>query len=793
MNRCIPEVGKKLIFFDGAMGTMLQKNGLKSGELPEQLNITKPELIRSIHSAYLRAGANIIKSNTFGANSLKFHTPETVIRAGLSIARAEADRFGAAVALDLGPTGKLLKPMGDLAFEDAYALYRQQILAGKDLADLVLLETMGDLYEIKAALLAAKENCDLPVAVTMIFSDNGRLLTGADAKTAAVTLEGLGADAIGLNCGFGPQQMLPILEEMSRYTNLPLITNPNAGLPEVVNGQTVYTIEPEEFAQQMQKLVAAGAVMIGGCCGTTPDYIAAEIAACRALPLAQRNVQPITAVASFANTVVFDGAPVLIGERINPTGKKRLKEALIAHDMNYILSEGIRQAEAGAQVLDVNVGLPEIDETKLLSEAMLMLQGVTDLPLQLDTADAAALEKALRLYNGKPMINSASGKEESMRTVFPLAKKYGGVTVCLLLDENGIPDTPQARLAIARKMIQVAAEYGIEKKNLIFDALAMTVSTDEKAAMTTLQTVRMLTEELQVKTVLGVSNVSFGLPRREQITSEFFVLAMYSGLSAGIINPNSERLMTAYRAFLALAGFDPSCAGYIKSSADKQAESVDAGARTFAQNSIYDCIIKGLKEEAALRAKEACQSNDALAIIDGQIIPALNAAGKSFEEKTLFLPQLLACADAAKQVFDVLKKNMPKGAAGGKGKILIATVKNDIHDIGKNIVCTLLENYGFEVLDLGKDVSPETIVRAAKDGNYPLVGLSALMTTTVPYMEQTIRLLKTELPECRVMVGGAVLTQDYADKIGADFYGKDAMASVRYAQSVFDPEQKHAF
>lgn len=789
MKRLFPEIGRKLIYFDGAMGTMLQKKGLESGELPELLNVTNPEWIRSIHCAYLQAGANIIKSNTFGANALKISDPDKIIKAGLSIAREAADSYGAFVALDLGPTGKLLKPMGDLSFEDAYELYKQQILAGKDLADLVLLETMGDLYEIKAALLAAKENCDLPVAVTMIFSENERLLTGADAKTAVLTVEALGADAIGVNCGFGPTQMVPILQEMARYTKLPLIANPNAGLPQVINGQTIYTVSAEEFASQMKDIVQAGAVMIGGCCGTSPDYIAAEISACQNLPLAGRTVAPVTAVTSYAKTVTFDQIPVLIGERINPTGKKLFKEALRAHDMNYILNEGIKQAEAGAQILDVNVGLPDIDETAMLSEAVIGLQSVTDLPLQLDTSSTQALERALRLYNGKPMINSASGKQESMRSVFPLAKKYGGVTVCLLLDENGIPQTAEARVDIAKKMIATAKEYGIEKHDLVFDALAMTVSTDPKAALTTLKTIRILTEQLQVKTVLGVSNVSFGLPLRDQITSEFFVLAMYNGLSAGIINPKSERLLSSYRAYLALCGMDPSCAEYIRAAAQTEESSKNAVVETD-NTGIYDCILKGLKEEAARKAKKECLSRDALSIIDQEIIPALNTAGKGFEDKTLFLPQLLSCADAAKQVFDVLKQNMPKGASAGKGKILIATVKNDIHDIGKNIVRTLLENYGFDVLDLGKDVPPEKILQAAKEGNYRLVGLSALMTTTVPFMEQTIQLLKKELPDCRVMVGGAVLTQAYADKIGADFYGKDAMESVRYAQKLFQNAQK---
>lgn len=777
-------LGKELLFFDGAMGTMLQKSGLKSGELPENLNLTAPAQIEAIHKAYLAAGANIIKSNTFGANGLKYENPAEVIQAGLAIARRAAAPYDAWVALDLGPTGKLLKPLGELAFEDAYALYREQILTGKDMADLILLETMGDLYEIKAALLAAKENCDLPVVVTMIFGDNGRLLTGADVQTAALTIEGLGADAIGFNCGFGPEQMLPLTEELARVTSLPIVINPNAGLPEVINGSTVYNVSETEFAEKMAELVSLGASAVGGCCGTTPDYIRAEVSACKNIPLVHRAVAPVTAVTSYAKTVVFDKKTVLIGERINPTGKKRFKEALRAKDMNYILNEGIVQAENGADILDVNVGLPEIDEAEMLLQAVQSLQAVTDLPLQLDTSDTAALERALRVYNGKPMINSASGKAESMRAVFPLAKKYGGVVVCLLLDEDGIPDTAEGRLCIAEKMIQTAAEYGIAKKDLIFDALAMTVSTDPRAALVTLETIAMLTKRLQVKTVLGVSNISFGLPRREVITSEFFLLAMYNGLSAGIINPNSSRLLDAYRAYNALNGLDPSCEAYI---AAAQIDTVNTPAVTLASTdkTIYDCILKGLKEEAAVLAAQALESRSPFDIIDRDIIAALNTAGKGFEEKTLFLPQLLSCAQAAKQVFDVIKSRMPKTTGAGKGRIVIATVKNDIHDIGKNIVRTLLENYGFDVLDLGKDVAPELIVDTVKKEQIRLVGLSALMTTTVPSMEETIRLLHREAPDCKIMVGGAVLTQKYADAIGADFYGKDAMESVRYAQKIF--------
>lgn len=774
-------IGKEILFFDGAMGTMLQKNGLKTGELPEELNISNPDLIYNIHKAYLEAGCNIIKSNTFGANSLKFNNAEKIIKNGLNIARKAANEYNAYVALDLGPTGKLLKPTGELEFEQAYNLYKEQIIAGKDNTDIVLIETMGDLYEIKSAVLAAKENCDLPIAVTMIFGDNGRLLTGADVETAVITLDALGVDAVGFNCGFGPEQMLPLVKEAVKFTKKPIIVNPNAGLPEVINGITVYNVSAAEFANKTAEIVKAGACIAGGCCGTSPEYIKAEIDACKDLHIAERAVKDFTAVTSYSKTVQFDKRTVLIGERINPTGKKRFKEALRENDINYILNEGITQADNHADILDVNVGLPEIDEKEMLTSCVTGLQAITNLPLQIDTSDTTALESALRIYNGKAMINSVNGKTESMESVFPAAKKYGGVIVCLLLDENGIPPTSDGRIQIAKKILRKAEEYGIKKSDLIFDALAMTVSTDGNAANVTLETITRLTSELNVKSVLGVSNVSFGLPQRENITSEFFVLAMNNGLSAGIINPLSSNLMISYRAYNALKGIDEACADYINA----VAAAPQANATVIStEKSLYDCILKGMKQDAAVAAEEAIKTRNAFDIIDNDIIAALNTAGKGFEEKTVYLPQLLMCAEAAKAVFEVIKRNMPADKKADKGKIVIATVKNDIHDIGKNIVKTLLENYGFDVIDLGKDVEPSLIANTVKENNIKLVGLSSLMTTTVPFMQETIEQIRKVSNDCKVMVGGAVLTQKYADMIGADHYTKDAMESVRYAQNI---------
>lgn len=762
-----------ITYFDGGMGTMLN---LKAGELPELLNINDPERVYAIHKAYADAGCNIISANTFGANRFKYDNVDEIVKSAVK----NAKRTGKKVALDIGPTGKLLKPMGDLDFEECVDIFADVVKAGRDEADLVLLETFGDLYEIKAAMLAVKENCDLPLVVSMIFDEKARLLTGADVRTACAVVEGLGADAIGFNCGLGPKQMIPLVEELEKHASIPILVMPNAGLPESVNGETIFNVDPDEFASYMTQIAKMGVSYLGGCCGTTPAHLKAMIEATKDIEDKVPEFKNETIVASYSKSVdLSEGA--VIGERINPTGKKLMKEALRNKDMDYVLRQGITQTEAGAHILDVNMGLPEIDEKEMLCSGVYELQSVLPVPLQLDSGDAEAMEAALRLYNGKAMINSVNGKEKSMKEVFPLAKKYGGVVVCLCLDEDGIPSTAQGRIAIAKKIIKRAAEYGIDKKNLAVDALVMTISTDTNNAIETLNAVDYIRNTLGVNTVLGVSNISFGLPNREAVNTAFYTLAMSRGLSAGIINPNSRPMMNAFFSYKALAGKDESCQEYIKSAVDteivQKTENLD----------LKTAIIKGMKEESARCAKELLENTESLVIINDYIIPALDVVGDGFEKNTIFLPQLLMSADSAKAAFDEIKAHfVMSGAEQVKGeKIIIATVEGDIHDIGKNIVKVLLQNYGFDVMDLGKDVKCEKVLEEAQKNNVKLVGLSALMTTTVPNMEKTIKLLHDNT-DAKVFVGGAVLTRDYAKMINADFYAKDAMESVRIAQEFFE-------
>lgn len=766
-----------ITYFDGGLGSMLN---LKAGELPEQLNISDPERVFKIHQAYANAGADIITANTFGASPLKYDNYDVLIKAGMALAK----KTGKKAALDLGPTGKLLKPMGDLDFEDCIEIFAKMVRAGKDNADLVLIETMGDTYEIKAAILAAKENCDLPIFVSMIFDEKGRLLTGADVKTALAVVEGLGVDAIGFNCGVGPKQMIPLVKELIQYTSTPIMVNPNAGLPESVDGKTVYNVDAAEFAKLMREIAGLGVSYLGGCCGTTPEHIKALVEQTKDIPDVIPAKKDFTFVSSYSQCVELGSKSAVIGERINPTGKKLLKEALRNNDMDYILKEGISQKECGAHILDVNMGLPEIDEVAMLKQAVYELQAVLPTPLQLDSSDPTAMEAALRIYNGKPLINSANGKEKSMKEIFPLAKKYGGVVVCLCLDENGIPQTAEGRIEIAEKMIKTAKKYGIDKKDLIIDALVMTISTDTNNATETLKAVDYIKNTLGVNTVLGVSNISFGLPNREAINTAFYTMALNAGLSAGIINPKSQGMMNAYYAFNALAGKDDNCSEYIQS-----ATAVDTTVQS-SELTLIDAIVKGMKEESGKCAKLLLQNNEPLDVINKHIIPALDKVGEGFEKNTIFLPQLLMSADSAKAAFDEIKAHMIiSGNAGVKGeKIIIATVEGDIHDIGKNIVKVLLENYGFDVIDLGKDVKCEAVLEAVKKENAKLVGLSALMTTTVPNMERTIRLLH-ENTDAKIFVGGAVLTKDYAKMINADWYAKDAMESVRIAQEFFEQEK----
>lgn len=761
-------------FFDGGMGSMLN---LRAGELPEKLNIAEPERVFAVHKGYAEAGAEYITANTFGANSLKYDNVAELVKAGVALAK----RAGKKVALDIGPTGKLLKPMGDLDFERAVELFSEVVVAGKDDSNVIIIETMSDTYELKAAVLAAKENSDLPVITSMIFDEKGRLLTGGDVKSAAAMVEGLGVDVIGINCGLGPKQMLELVKELRNCTSLPILVMPNAGLPESVDGKTVYNVSPEEFAQDMEGIAKIGVSYLGGCCGTTPEHIKAMIERCKNMDDSVPEKKNETVVTSYSTAVTIGDKPVVIGERINPTGKKLFKEALRNNDIDYVIKEGLAQQDKGAHILDVNVGLPEIDEVKWLKDAVYNLQSVLPLPLQLDSSDPLALEAAMRIYNGKPMVNSVNGKASSMKEVFPLVKKYGGVVVCLCLDENGIPSTAQGRIEIAEKIIRTAAEYGVDKKDLVVDALVMTISTDKNNAIETLKAVKYIRNELGVATVLGVSNISFGLPNREAVNTAFYTLALENGLSAGIINPLSDSMMNAYYSFNALRGFDDNCAEYIENAAETQLAPVSSG--TF---DLKTAIIKGMKTEAGDCAKELLKNTAPLDVINEYIIPALDVVGDGFEKNKIFLPQLLMSADSAKAAFDEIKVHLT--LAGEKqeseNKIVIATVEGDIHDIGKNIVKVLLSNYGFDVIDLGKDVKCEKVLEEAIKHDCKLVCLSALMTTTVPNMEKTIKLIH-ENTDAKVLVGGAVLTKSYAKMINADYYAKDAMESVRIAKAYF--------
>ena len=789
-------LGKELLYFDGGMGTLLQERGLQPGELPETWNLLHAEEIREIHRIYIEAGSDIVLTNTFGANALKFHDDayslEEIVNAAVGHVKAAAEQAGNGrriyTALDIGPTGKLLKPMGDLDFETAYEAYKEVMIYGEKAgADLIHIETMSDTYELKAAVLAAKENTSLPVFATTIFDERGKLLTGADVPSVVALLEGLRVDAFGINCGMGPEQMIPILEQITKYSSLPVIVKPNAGLPKQKNGQTYYDVSPEEFAEVMKKIVEMGAVVIGGCCGTTPDHIKAMADACRMIPIKPVEKKNFTMVSSYGQSVFLGTGSKIIGERINPTGKKRFKQALKEHDLDYILREGITQQDNGAHILDVNVGLPDIDEPALMKEVVQELQSVTSLPLQIDTVDVEAMEGALRIYNGKAMVNSVSGKQESMDKVFPLIQKYGGVVIGLALDENGIPADAEGRVQVAKKIIAEAAKYGIEKKDIVIDALAMTISSEPEGAKITLETLRRLRDEVGVCTVLGVSNISFGLPSRPIVNSIFYTMAMQNGLSVGIINPGSEDMMKAWYAFHALMALDSNCEKYIARYAQQPGTTPVQAAGGKHTMTLQSAIERGLKEEASSITAELAEQKDALDIINEELIPALNNVGEGFEKGTVFLPQLLMSAESAKSAFAVLKERMDQSGEvqEKKGKVILATVKGDIHDIGKNIVKVLLENYSFDVIDLGKDVPPEKVVETVLEQDVHLVGLSALMTTTVVSMEETIRQLREKAPDCLVMVGGAVLNQEYADMIGDDFYGKDAMHSVHYAQKVF--------
>jgi len=759
-------LGRELLFLDGAMGTMLQKAGLAGGKSPELWNIEEPEKIKNIHREFLDAGCNIITANTFCAHEEKY------MAAGVRLTREAVDASGREkvfAAVELGPLGKLLEPMGDVSFEDAYDIFARMTRTGADEgADAIIIETMSDIYEMKAALLAAKENCSLPVIASMTFEKNGKVLTGADVKTAVTVLEGLGADVIGTNCGFGPDQIVPLIREFAAYSSVPLMANPNAGLPRSVDGTTVYDMPPDTFAEKTAEIVRSGAWLIGGCCGTTPEHLKCEISLCRDILPPETEEKQHTLASSFSHTVEIGPKHAVIGEKINPTGNPEVKKALKENDMAFIKELAVKQQQAGADILDVNTGLPEIDETEVLPRVVREIQSVSDLPLVLDTSNMKAMEKAMRIYNGKPIVNSVNGKDSSMNKVFPLAKKYGGVLIGLTLDEKGIPGTPEGRLAIASKIVERAGACGIRKKDILIDALTMTISVDKNAGETTLASLEKIKKELGVCTVLGVSNISFGLPDRDSTNAAFYAEAKRRGLDAGIIDPFSKKMTDA---------------GNCRSDYRKALEKA-SGSKEDASD-LKEAIKEGLREKARKLTGELLEQKAPLDVIDGFIVPALNGVGDDFEKGISFLPQLLMSAEAAQSSFDVLKSAMRSDSAEKKDRIILATVYGDIHDIGKNIVKILLENYGYEVLDLGKDVPPEKIADTAEAENVKLVGLSALMTTTVPSMEETIGLLAARGVGCRVVVGGAVLSKEYAEKIGADFYAKDAMATVRYAQEIF--------
>ena len=781
-----------LTFLDGALGTMLQSCGLKAGDVPEDWNILHPDKVSDIHRRYVRSGADIISANTFGANALKYHgrfSVAEVISAGVELAR-EAIGSAGRVALDLGPTGRLLKPSGDIDFDRAYAAFAEAVKCGAAAgADLVLAETMSDTMELKAAVLAAKENCRLPVMATVALGEDGKLLTGADIECVSTLLDSLGVDACGFNCGIGPDLMLPYVKRLACLTDRPIIVKPNAGLPKMIGGKTVFTVDPETFAGHMVRLAEAGCAFVGGCCGTTPAHIEAAHKALAGTTLPERvAVARRTAVSSGAVAVELRcGEGLVIGERINPTGKKRLKEAYLKGDRAYILREAVAQIDAGAQMLDINCGVPGIDEASTLAATIEAVQSVSTVPVQIDTADAKALEAALRRVNGKALVNSVNGKRESMDAVFPLVRRYGGTVVALCLDESGIPATADGRIAVARKILNEGAKYGLGAEDFVFDALTLAVSADPDAARTTLETVRRLSGELGVNTVLGVSNVSFGLPGRQELNNAMYTLAKRAGLSAAIANPAMIGETADEAAFDVLMGRDPNCERWIRRCRQNEAteaETADDGG-VFAK--LAQSVKRGLKDDArAIAAEALVRGAGAMEIVENAVIPALEEIGSGFESGKIFLPQLLMSADAAGAAFDAVRAVLSESSAAGKrGRpVVLATVKGDIHDIGKNIVRALLENYGFDVIDLGRDVAPEAIVEAVRKANAMMVGLSALMTTTAGAMAETVALVKASGLDCRTCVGGAVVTQEYADEIGADFYAKDAMRTVRFAESL---------
>ncbi|WP_330571299.1 homocysteine S-methyltransferase family protein [Marinisporobacter balticus] len=780
-------IDNKFIFFDGAMGTMLQQAGLPIGDLPESYNILHPEIVYDIHKKYIDAGADIITTNTFGANTLKLknssYDVEQIIRNAVSIAKkAACEKL---VALDIGPIGQLLEPIGTLSFDESYEVFKEQVTVGAASgADLILIETLSDLYEAKAAILAAKENCNLPVFCTLTFQQNGRTLTGTDPLTMVHVLEGLGVDALGVNCSLGPKEIRPLVDKITNYASVPVMIQPNAGLPRSKNGETVFDLTPEEFSREIRTMAQSGVSIIGGCCGTNPDFIKATKAAFKSLSPVKITPQKLTTACSSTKTIIIGQEPKIIGERINPTGKKKLKAALKENDLDYVLSEAIRQKEAGAHILDVNIGLPELNEKEIMIKVIKEIQGIIDIPLQIDSPNGDVIEAGVRIYNGKPMINSVNGKIESMKTILPIAKKYGACVIGLTLDEKGIPNTAEERVKIAGKIIDTAVSYGIPKENILIDCLVLTASAQQKEVMETLKAIQLVKEKYGVKTVLGVSNVSFGLPQRKLLNRTFLAMALAFGLDAPITDPLLESNMEAFHTFNVLSNHDEGSEKYIATYKNDNQKEISPNIEI--HKNLKQIIIDGIKSDASKKTKELLTAMDPLEIVNTYLIPALDFVGDQYEKEELFLPQLIRSAETVKASFEVIQSYLLKNGKGSlsNGKIILATVQGDIHDIGKNIVKVLLENYGFYVVDLGKDVPIQTVVEKAKEHNIKLIGLSALMTTTVKNMEETIKALRENHIDCKIFVGGAVLTKSYADMIGADFYAKDARESVAIAQKI---------
>ncbi|ACQ54516.1 B12 binding domain protein [Clostridium botulinum] len=783
-------IKENILIFDGAMGTMLQKLGLKISDLPEELNILEPEKIINIHRKYIEAGAKVITTNTFGANEIKLKQSEfsleSIIDKAIGNVKKAGENKEILIALDIGPIGQLLEPMGTLKFEEAYEIFKRQIVQGqKSGADIILIETMTDLYEAKAAILAAKENTNLPVFCTMTFEKNKRTFTGCTPLSMILTLEGLGVDALGVNCSLGPNELGDIVDEIIKYSSIPIMVQPNAGLPTVKEGKTIYNIKPKEFAAFQRSIVKKGVRIVGGCCGTTDEFIREIVYSLKDVEIKELKESNICGVCSSTKAVLIDGVKI-IGERINPTGKKLFKEALRNNDIDYILKEAIAQVESGADILDVNVGLPEIDEEETMKKVIREIQSIIDTPLQIDSNNPKVIEKALRVYNGKAIVNSVNGEEEVLDSVLPLIKKYGAAVVALTLDDKGIPKKAEERLKVAEKIVNKALEYGIRREDIFIDCLVLTASAQQEDVGETLKAVNLVKEKLNVKTILGVSNISFGLPNRELINKTFLAMSLQSGLDLPILNPNNKEMINIINAYKVLNNEDKGAANYIERYTNEISNSKEV---KIPKNNLTlkEIVIKGIKEEAYSKTKELIKNRDELLIINEELIPALDEVGEKYEKGIIFLPQLIQSAETVKKAFTVIKEKLREDNSPkiNKGKILMATVKGDIHDIGKNIVKVILENYGFDIIDLGKDVEAEKIVEEVKKNNIKLVGLSALMTTTVNSMKETIKILKERDMDCKVFVGGAVLNEEYAKMINADYYAKDAKEAVDIAKEFF--------